>query len=94
MAAFASPDLTYEQWWAGLGPLLSPAAAAVYSSVDPANVPASAVTGAGVVVDESSPYVAWVQVPTDAGTYTVLLSRESETSGWLGERITPPEEAG
>ncbi|WP_159096614.1 hypothetical protein [Miniimonas sp. S16] len=93
MGAFARPDLGYEEWWAGLEPLLSPAAAEVYASVDPVNVPARTVTGAAVVVDESSPYVAFVQVPTDAGTYTVLLSRESAATAWLGERITPPEAA-
>lgn len=90
MGAFARPDLPYEQWWAGVEPLLSSAAAEVYSSVDPANIPVRTVTGPGAVVEESSPYVAWVEVPTDVGTYTVLLSRET-TAGWLGERITPPE---
>ena len=90
LTAFAHPDLSYEQWWTALRPHLSAAAQVDYAYVDPASVPAKAVTGAAQIVDESSAYVAGVQVPTDVGTYTLVLSRVDGTAPWLTERITPP----
>jgi len=93
MTAFAQPGLGYDEWWAVLEPLLSAQAQADYAFVDPANVPAKAVTGAARLVDESSAYIAHVSVPTDAGVYTVVLSRIDAGAPWLAERITPPGEA-
>ena len=40
---------------------------------------------------ETSAYIAGVEVPTDAGVYTVILSRVDGASPWLVERFTPPE---
>lgn len=94
MRAFARPSLDEATWWDQLRPLLTPAAAIAYEGTDPANVPASAVTGAPVLVDDTSAYLARVEVPTDAGTYAVLLVREGAGQPWLAERITPPESAG
>jgi hypothetical protein len=90
LTAFARPGLSYDQWWAALEPLLSAQAQLDYAYVDPANVPAKAVTGAAQIVDESSAYVAHVQVPTDVGTYTLVLSRVDGSAAWLTERIIPP----
>lgn len=94
LAAFARPDVPYEQWWAEVGPLMSVQAQVDYQYVDPANVPARAVTGVPVLVDEASASVAGVEVPTDVGTYTVTLSRTDAGAGWLVERISPPEALG
>ena len=91
MTAFARPRLSEEAWWAGLEPLLSTEARALYAAVDPANVPANAVTGKGKLLDEASAYIARVQVPTNIGRYTVVLSRDSVNAEWQGERITPPD---
>lgn len=91
MTAFARPGVGRATWWADLGPLLSPAAATAYVGVDPANVPARAVTGDATLTEESSTYLAPVAVPTDVGAYLVLLSRQGQGSLWLVERITPPE---
>lgn len=91
MAAFARPSLDYDTWWAELSPLLTQQAQQDYSYVDPANVPAAAVTGTGTLVDETSAYVANVQVPTDVGTYTLVLTRVDAASPWLASRFTPPE---
>ena len=90
LTAFARPDLSYEQWWTALRPHLSAPAQVDYAYVDPASVPAKDVTGAAQIVDESSAYVAQVQVPTDVGIYTLVLSRADADAAWLTERITPP----
>ena len=91
MCSFARPDLDHETWWAQVEPLLSSEAQMDYAYVDPANIPASQVTGGPSLAEDTSPYIAHVQVPTDVGTYTVLLSRKDATAAWLAERITPPE---
>jgi len=90
MAAFARPEADQRSWWAELAPLLTLSAQDAYSFVDPANVPARQVTGEPVLVDESSAWLARVEVPTDVGTYDLLLVREDGASPWLAEQITPP----
>ena len=90
VAAFARHDLDPTSWWAGLSPLLSAQAQLDYSGVDPASVPAHEVTGVGQIVEATSAAVARVTVPTDAGTYTVILSRTGEARPWLAEQIRPP----
>ena len=90
MTAFARPSVSYEDWWAALAPLLSDQAQQDYAFVDPANIPVRAVPGEPVLVDESSAFLARVQVPTDVGVYELLLSRVDATAPWLGEAITPP----
>lgn len=90
MVAFARPALDEATWWRELQPLLSPAAVVAYTGTDPAEVPATQVTGDAVLTDDSSAYLARVDVPTDVGTYAVLLVREGGGEPWLVERITPP----
>ncbi|WP_299039848.1 hypothetical protein [uncultured Pseudokineococcus sp.] len=90
MTAFARPDLDEQAWWAELAPLLTLSAQDAYSAVDPAQVPPRQVTGEAVLVDETSAWLARVEVPTDVGTYRLLLVREDGTSPWLAEQITPP----
>ena len=90
MEAFARPGLGYGEWWAGLGPPLSAQAQIDYAYTDPTSVPAKAVTAAPLIVDESSAYIARIDVPTDVGTYVVVLSRVDANAPWLAERITPP----
>jgi hypothetical protein len=96
VAAFIRKDLDPPAWAAGLAGLLSEAARAAYLGddpqvpwTDPANVPGEQVTGAPVAREGDSPYLAEVQVPTDAGTYSVLLSRD-DGGGWLVERYEIP----
>ena len=93
LRAFAQPDAGYDEWWAELEPLLTSQAAEDYAYVDPANVPVKEVAGSGALVDESSAYVGRVEVPTDAGRYTLLLNRRDAGAPWLVSRITPPEDA-
>ena len=92
MTTFAQPSLDHDTWWAALSPLLTQQAQQDYAFVDPVNVPASAVTGPGVLRDDTSAYVATVEVPTDAGTYVLILTRTDATAPWLASRFTPPEE--
>lgn len=91
MAAFVRRELTEEQWWANLAPHLSDAAREAYTGTDPANVPASAVTGVGTVLPSSSGYLATVAVPTDVGVYEVLVSRAGQYAPWSVEQIIPPQ---
>lgn len=91
MRAFARPDLDYDTWWAELEPLLTPQAAVDYAYVDPANIPVREVTGQGTIIDDTSAYVATVEVPTDAGPYHVLLIRQDAAAPWLVSRISPEE---
>jgi hypothetical protein len=91
MTAFAKPSAEYDTWWDALAPYLTETAQQAYSYTDPANVPASKVTGTAHLGPSESDYLATVTVPTDVGTYTVLLSRPETNTGWLVERLTPPE---
>lgn len=92
LTAFARPDLDEQTWWTGLAPYLSPTAALAYQGTDPANVPARALTGAGQLEGESTPYLARARFPTDVGMYTVLVSRDGAGAGWVVEAITPTAE--
>lgn len=93
VSTFVRPDLPYDGWWAALEPLMSPQAAQDYAYVDPANIAPSTITGPAVIVDDTSAYVAGVEVPTSVGPYTVVLSRNDAASAWLAVQITPPEGA-
>ncbi|MGG6382470.1 hypothetical protein [Paenarthrobacter sp. NEAU-H11] len=91
MADFARPGLGEEQWANDLARWLTPQATADYSAVDPANIPASRVTGPAMLnVDEANGYGVMAAVPTDAGTYTVQLLRTRKESPWKVNRLTPP----
>ena len=91
MLAFAATDQTAAAWWDGLKPLLTPQAQPVYQDVDPRLVPVTEVTGDPEVTDETSMLLAEVAVPTDIGSYTVLLTRADGAAPWLAEQIRPPE---
>lgn len=91
MGLFARPDVAYEAWWADLQPLLSAPGAAAYATVDPAGIPARHVTGAASLPGWTTPEVARVSVPTDVGSYLVVLSRSDTDPVWRVERFIPPE---
>lgn len=91
MTAFAATNASEDAWWEGLRPLLTPQARPVYQDVDPRLVPVSEVTGEPELVDETSTLLAEVTVPTDVGSYTVLLTRADGAAPWLAEQIRPPE---
>lgn len=93
LGAFAQPSLSAEQWWADLSPFLSSTAKDLYAYVDPAAIPVTTLTGPGGSADEFTPAIARIEIPTDAGTYTVVLSREgADPEGWLVEQLLPSEQ--
>jgi hypothetical protein len=91
MTDFARPGVEEKQWANDLARWLTPQATADYSAVDPANVPATRVTGpARLTVDEANGYGVMAAVPTDAGTYTLQLLRTGQEAPWKVNRLTPP----
>ncbi|MGF1661008.1 MAG: hypothetical protein ACFCVG_00805 [Kineosporiaceae bacterium] len=90
MAAFTNSDIDPRTWWEELAAWLTPTAQVAYAGTDPSRVPASAVTGTPACSETASPYLASVEVPTDAGLYTVLLVRDGASTEWHVERLTPP----
>lgn len=91
MADYARLGTDATQWANDFARWLTPQATADYSTVDPANVPVSRVTGpATLAVDESNGYGVTVTVPTNIGPYAVQLLRSSEDSTWKVNRLTPP----
>lgn len=91
MTRFARPSMPAKKWWDELSPLLSAQARTDYAYTDPANVPATKVTGKPSLADLDSVHVRIVQVPTDAGTYSITLSRSELDPDWVVERIAPPD---
>lgn len=91
VTAFARPGLDYQTWINGLYPLLTQTGAAAYEDTDPGNVPVHQVTGAGTILPGSTNVALIVKVPTDAGSYTVSLSRPGSTAPWLADRIRPAQ---
>lgn len=69
-AIWTDHQLDRAAWWHALQPLLSPAMARGTASVDPAEIPATAVTGPATVADGPGLVV---RVPTDAGGLLVRL---------------------
>ncbi|SDQ72938.1 hypothetical protein [Actinopolyspora saharensis] len=76
----SSEDTTREQWIERLRPYTTPEFIGVMNTVDPANVPATEVTGQ-LQVDESTKTSMRVRVPTDGPTVRVHVVRSS-SEGW------------
>ncbi len=91
MALFARRDVSPDQWLNDLSPYLTVNAAQAYRYVDPRNVPPTRITGEVMLTPASTPQLARVSVPTDAGVYLVIMSRTTDSPTWLADRIMPPE---
>jgi hypothetical protein len=70
--AWARPNLDQPAWLAALQPLVLPAYAPLLADTDPANVPATTLTGAPRVVSSTTDTVV-VDVPTDTGRIRVTV---------------------
>lgn len=90
MTAFAQPRADHDTWWAGLRDHVTPESAPDLVLIDPANITASHVTGAGRITADASAAVATVSVPTNSGDWTLTMVRASAAAPWLADRITPP----
>lgn len=92
--AFVRKDLPYDAWFAQLSPHLSAAAQDAYRDTDPANVPgtrrAAGTTPGTTSSVGGSAYLATVPVLTDAGVYTVHLSRIGAGAPWLVDHFDLP----
>lgn len=91
MRAFTQTDKDQAAWFAGISDLLTPYSRTAYAHSQPSSIPASAVTGDGVVVPGATETIAAVDVPTDAGVYRVELIRASTAVQWSVDRAVPPE---
>ncbi|MFG3423360.1 hypothetical protein [Micromonospora sp. NPDC048063] len=72
--AWARPDLPEDVWWQRVAPHCEEGFAAVLRTVDPAQVPATQVTGRPAAKQAPKDGAAVYEVPTDAGTLTVTLA--------------------
>jgi hypothetical protein len=91
MTDYASPQAEATQWANDFARWLTPQATADYSTVDPANIPVTRVTGPAVLaLDETNGFGVMAAVPTNAGTYTVQLLRTGKDAPWKVNRLTPP----
>lgn len=91
MTAFARHDLSREDWWANLSPLLTSTAQDAYAYVVPESVPARKVTGPAAITDDGSALVAVIEVPTDVGLYSITVNRADGDAPWQVARLTPPD---
>lgn len=92
MRAFVARDRGYDAWWADLSQYLGDDAKEAYAYTDPANVPASEVTGRSLLSSVQDDMLT-VLVPTDIGSYSVELVREQSDGPWVIYRLWPPEGA-
>lgn len=94
MRDFARPGLDETQWANDFARWLTPKATTAYSSVDPANVPVTEVTGpATLEMDEANGFGATATVPTNIGDYRVEMLRQGQDEPWKVNRLYPPEDA-
>ncbi|MEO5315191.1 hypothetical protein PV772_13895 [Pseudarthrobacter sp. CC12] len=91
MTLYARPTVSDKEWIQDLGQVLTAQATADYQYVDPANIPATRLTGPGQLkVDENNGFGCHVVFPTDAGNYDVQLLRSAADKPWQVNRFTPP----
>ncbi len=91
MRLFARRDVPARVWIEDLAPYLTATAQHDYAGTQPANVPPTKITGAAKLVPTDSRVLARAHVPTNAGTYLVVMRRTDSDPAWQVERITHPE---
>jgi hypothetical protein len=91
MGKFCRPTLDATTWVNDLYPSLTGAAGEAYATVDPANIPCTAVTGEPYLIDGDASFTMLVGVPTDGGEYRLYVHRAETTDPWLVEQITPQD---
>lgn len=86
---YAQPALSADAWAQQMTPLLSQSGAVAYDGQNPTTIPAHKVTGTATVLPGATDVALNVKVPTDAGDYTVALSRSGTSAPWLADEIRP-----
>lgn len=91
MGKFCRPSVDATTWINDLYPHLTGAAGEAYATVDPANIPCTAVTGEPRLIDGDASFTMLIGVPTDGGEYRLYVHRAETTDPWLVEQITPQD---
>jgi hypothetical protein len=92
MELFARPDLSADDWWNAMLPVLSQQGAHAYEGTEPVQIPVTKVTGDGEILAGSTEVSLIVRIPTDNGPYNITLTRPNAAAPWLADRIRPAEE--
>ena len=90
LETWSSPDLAYDAWWKGFGPLLTPGGREAYEFTDPRKVPDLGSIEVDDVTVHGSGVTATVYVTTDEGRFGVDLSRKRAGGRWLAQRVVFP----
>lgn len=93
MTAYVQHHDDEATWWSGLSPYLSPEAKFVIEGTDPAQIPATRITGDAIATPASASSVS-VLIPTDAGQYRLDMTTRGDdgTAGvWVVSGFTAPE---
>lgn len=91
MKTFAQPQLSADDWWAQMLPYLANREVWPEREHRPRANPRSQVTGAAIVLADSTDVSLIVQVPTDVGPYNITLTRPNASAPWLADRIRPAQ---
>ena len=87
---YARPAVPAQTWLSALAPVLTARAQTALAGGNPAEIPATNVTGPARAESDEWDTFGTVTVPTDAGDYTVLLARTDVLAPWRVDRFTPP----
>jgi hypothetical protein len=88
VATWARPQLSAQQWWSDLEPMLSASAQQAYGYTDPTSIPALQVLSTSRVrTEQTTPTYEVVDVKTTSGTVRVNLTRTTVDSGWVMDRM-------
>ena len=83
-----------DDWWDQLEPLLDDEAARVYANVHATAADRFQPAGDATIIDDTSAYVAVVEVPSTVGDFEVTVVRAGEGEDWKVTRFTFPEGVG
>lgn len=94
LTAQLDTDRHEDDWWEDWSQYLSPQALDRYQFVPPEAIAPATITGPAVLDPASEPSIALVDIPTDLGTYRIVLTRLDGAAPWLVDAVTPPEGLG
>lgn len=84
-------DTRSPSWWSRLEVLMTPAAGAVYDTVDPGEIPEGQTVMDVRSVPGASEVVCVVEVQTSVGSYLLTLLRDEPSQPWLVDRLDQSE---